>query len=240
VLVQPARSLAQLIVKMLPRIPEFTSNPHLQEHLTRAALHFIMNVDKQPEENEGQTLQSMIKVLIPMLPLWASPESPPEDLGYSDIGLPPLEPKLMQAKVLALIMPVVEMHALFQSSPVRESCVEWFQSRPALESCLEWFVNSTQRCMAAAHAPIRPDDRWLTCNTYIAPYLKLLSEMQLLCLLSMFASNTNRVVDLHSSGKASGLHNNSNNNGYISFRLMMRWVRAGQLGMHMQWQQMLC
>ena len=179
VLVQPALSLAQLMVKMLPRIPESTSNPYLQEHLIRAALHFISKVDKQPGENGVGIIQGTVKAVIPMLPLWASPESPPEDLGYSDIGLPPLEPKLMQAKVLALIIPIVELQQLFQSSPARESCVEWFQSRPAIESCVEWFVNTTQRCMAAAHEPICPDDRWLTCNTYMAPYLKLISEIKL-------------------------------------------------------------
>jgi len=175
VLVQPALSLAQLMVKMLPRIPESTSNPYLQEHLIRAALHFISKVDKQPGENGVGIIQGTVKAVIPMLPLWASPESHPEDLGYSDIGLRPLEPKLMQASALALIMPVVEVHQLFQSNP-------------ALESCVEWFVNSTQRCMATSHE-LRPDDRGVTCNVYMAPYLKLISEIELLCLFSMFARN---------------------------------------------------
>ena len=189
VLVQAPLSLAQLMVKMLPRIPELTSNPYLQEHLIRAALYFMTTVDVEPGENGGRILQGSVKALVPLLPLWASPESPPADLGYSHIGLPPLEPKLMQAKALAMIMPVVELQQLLQSSPACESCVEWFHSSPALESCVEWFVKTTQRCMAAAHAPIRPDDRLLTCNTYMAPYLKLISEMELLCLFSMSASN---------------------------------------------------
>ncbi len=179
VLVQPALSLAQLMVKMLPRIPEFTSNPYLQEHLIRAALHFVTTVDEQSEENGGQILQGTIKAMISMLPLWASPESPPEDLGYSDIGLPPLQPKLMQAKALAMVMPVVELQQPFQRDP-------------ALEGCVEWFVNTTQRCMAAGNDPLRPDDRGLICNAYMAPYLKLISEIKLLCLFSMFASNINR------------------------------------------------
>ena len=176
VLVQPPLSLAQLMVKMLPEVPESTSNPYLQEHLIRVALQFMTTVDKQPGENGGRILQGSIKAVILMLPLWASPESPPEDLGYSHIGLPPLEPKLMQAKALAMVMPVVELQQPFQRDP-------------ALESCVEWFEKTTQRCMAAAHAPIRPDDRLLTCNAHMAPYLKLISEMELLCLFSMSASN---------------------------------------------------
>ena len=202
-LVQPATSLAHVLVKMLPRISEFTSNPQLQEHLIRAALHFIASVDKHPEENEGRILQGMIKAVIPMLPLLASPESPPEDLGYSDVGLPPLEPKLMQAKVLALIMPILEQQ--FQSSIARESYV-WFQSKPALESCVECFVNTTQRCMAAAHKPICPDDRWFFCNTHMAPYLKLISEIKLYACSAYLPATSTMVVDLHSSAKTAGMH----------------------------------
>ncbi len=178
VLVQPPLSLAQLMVKMLPRVPKSTSNPYLQEHLIRAALQFMTTVDKQPGENGGRILHSSVKAVIPLLPLWASPESPPEDLGYSDIGLPPLEPKLMQAKALAMVMPVVELQQPFQRDP-------------ALEGCVEWFVNTTQRCMAAGNDPLRPDDRGLICNAYMAPYLKLISEIELLCLVSMFVSNIN-------------------------------------------------
>ena len=173
---QPPISLAQLMVKMLPRIPEYTSNPYLQEHLICAALQFMTTVDKQPGENGGRIVYSSVTALIPMLPLWSSPESPPEDLGYSDIGLLPLEPKLMQAKALAMVMPVVELQ-------------QPFQREPALEGCVEWFVNTTQRCMAAANDPLQPDDCGLICNTYMAPYLKLISEIELLCLLSMLASN---------------------------------------------------
>lgn len=179
VLVQPALSLAQLMLEMLPRVPEFTSNPHLQEHLIRAALQFITSVDNQPGKDGGRLFQGTMKAMISMLPLWASPESPPEDLGYSDIGLPPLQPKLMQARVLALVMPVVPLQQPFQRDP-------------ALESCVEWFVDTTQRCMAASNKPIQPDDRELICNEHMAPYLKLISEIELLCLLSMFASNINR------------------------------------------------
>ena len=169
VLLQPPISLARRMVKMLARIPECTSNPHLQEHLMCAALHFITTVDKQPEGNGGRT---------PQLPLWASPESPPEDLGYSDIGLSPLEPKLMQANALAMVMPVVELQQPFQRDP-------------ALEGCVEWFVNTIQRCKAAGNEPLQPDDRRLICNVHMAPYLKLICENQLLCLFSMFASNIN-------------------------------------------------
>ncbi|KAL0030823.1 hypothetical protein WJX77_008253 [Trebouxia sp. C0004] len=172
---QPPLLLAGLLVDMLPRIPESTSNPHLQEHLIRAALHFTTSIDKQPGENGGQILQGLVKALIPMLPLWASPASHPADLGYSDIGLPPLEPKLMQAKALALVMPVVEMQQLFPGDPALDNCVDWVQSSPALESCVEWFLNTTQRCMAAANESVRPDDWGLVCNMYMAPYPKLIS-----------------------------------------------------------------
>ncbi len=156
------------MVEMLPRIPECTSNPHLQQHLILAALHFITTaVDKQSEESGGQILQGMIKAMRTMLPLWASPESPPEDLGYSDIGLSPLQPKMMQARALAMVMPIMELQQPFQRDP-------------ALESCVEWFVNTTQRCMAGANDPLSHDDRGLICNAYMAPYLKLISEINLL------------------------------------------------------------
>ena len=45
------------------------------------------------------------------------------------------------------------------------------------------------------------------------------------------------VVDLHSSGKANGLHGNSNDKSYNAFRLMMSWVRAGQVYLYIEWQQ---
>ncbi len=168
VLVQPPMSLAQLMVEVLPRIPECTSNPCLQEHLICAALHFITTaVDGQSEENGGQVFRGMIKALRTMLPLCASPESPPEDLGYSDIGLPPLQPKMMQARALAMVMPIMELQQPLQRDP-------------ALESCVEWFVNTTQRCMAAANDPLCYDDRGLICSAYMAPYLKLISEINLL------------------------------------------------------------
>jgi len=205
--VQPATSIAQMMVNMLPRIPEFTSNRHLQEHLASAALHFTLTIDKQPGNNRGRKLHSTVKAVIPMLPLWASPESPPEI--YSKIGLPPLDPKLMQAKVLALIMRVVEVHPLVQSSPARESCVEWFQSRAALESCVEWFVNTTQQCMAAAHAPICPDNRWLTCNSFMAPYLKLISAIQLLLLVQHVCQQHQLCLLTCTAGTASGLPSKS-------------------------------
>ncbi len=187
--VQPPLSLGQLLVEMLPRVPESTSNPYLQEHLILAALSFTTSIDKQPSENVELILQGSVKALIPMLPLWACPASHSADLGYSDVGLPPLEPKLMQAKALALVMPVVEMQQLFRDDPALESCVDGVQSSPALESCVEWFVNTTQRCMAAANESICPEDRGVVCNIYMAPYLKLISEIQLFCLLSMFVSN---------------------------------------------------
>jgi len=76
--------------------------------------------------------------------------------------------RVLRSRLKRLIMPVVEVHQLFQSNP-------------ALESCVEWFVNSTQRCMATSHE-LRPDDRGVTCNVYMAPYLKL-------CFFSMFARN---------------------------------------------------
>ncbi|DBB16839.1 TPA: hypothetical protein ACH3X3_015076 [Trebouxia sp. C0006] len=108
-----------------------------------------------------EELHSSVRALVPMLPLWASPESPPEDLGYSDIGLSPLEPKLMQANALAMVMPVVELQQPFQRDP-------------ALEGCVEWFVNTIQRCKAAGNEPLQPDDRRLICNVHMAPYLKLI------------------------------------------------------------------
>ena len=98
-----------------------------------------------------EELHSSVRALVPMLPLWASPESPPEHLGYSDIGLSPLEPKLMQANALAMVMPVMELQQPFQRDP-------------ALEGCVEWFVNTIQRCKAAGNEPLQPDDRRLTCT----------------------------------------------------------------------------
>ena len=126
VLVQPPLSLAQVMVEMLPSIPEHTSNPCLQEHLIRAALHCMTTVDKQPADNRARILHSAVTAMISMLPLWSSPESPPEDLGYSDIGLPPLEPRSMQARALAMVMPVVELQQPRQRDPALEGCVEWF------------------------------------------------------------------------------------------------------------------
>ncbi len=175
VLVQPPLSLAQVMVEMLPSIPEHTSNPCLQEHLIRAALHCMTTVDKQPADNGARILHSAVTAMISMLPLWSSPESPPEDLGYSDIGLPPLEPRSMQARALAMVMPVVELQQPRQRDP-------------ALEGCVEWFVNTTQLCMAVGNDPLCPDDRELVCKAYMAPYLKLIGEISLLCLLSMFAN----------------------------------------------------
>ncbi|KAL0051098.1 hypothetical protein WJX82_001855 [Trebouxia sp. C0006] len=158
---QPPLSLAQVMVEMLPSIPEHTSNPCLQEHLIRAALHCMTTVDKQPADNGARILHSAVTAMISMLPLWSSPESPPEDLGYSDIGLPPLEPRSMQARALAMVMPVVELQQPRQRDP-------------ALEGCVEWFVNTTQLCMAVGNDPLCPDDRELVCKAYMAPYLKLI------------------------------------------------------------------
>ena len=81
----------------------------------------------------------------------------------------------MQARALAMVMPVVELQQPRQRDP-------------ALEGCVEWFVNTTQLCMAVGNDPLCPDDRELVCKAYMAPYLKLIGEILLLCLLSMFAN----------------------------------------------------
>ncbi|KAL0038860.1 hypothetical protein WJX79_010968 [Trebouxia sp. C0005] len=65
---QPALSLAQLMLEMLPRVPEFTSNPHLQEHLIRAALQFITThgtlseADKSVHQDFQSTLLPQVVV----------------------------------------------------------------------------------------------------------------------------------------------------------------------------------
>ena len=64
VLVQPPLSLAQVMVEMLPSIPEHTSNPCLQEHLIRAALHCMTTVDKQPADNGARILHSAVTAMI--------------------------------------------------------------------------------------------------------------------------------------------------------------------------------
>ncbi len=87
---------------------------------------------------------------------------------YSDIGLPALQPKLLQATLLAVVVP-----------KVAEDKQLWFQSNHALQSCVGWYLETTQWCM---HHPKSADHLDIISSKYVAAYLQLIRERHCSCL----------------------------------------------------------
>ena len=142
-------------------------------------------------------VQGLHEVLIDKLDLWASPpcEYVTSIIPYSSMGLPELQPSLLQPTVLAVIMPEV----------IRDVQL-WFQGMTALQNCVAWLVGTVYCCLDDLGSDTGHET---ICGKYMTPYLQLICKRPpVSCLALHVALHASSIATLASAipAEAAGLH----------------------------------
>ena len=113
-------------------------------------------------------LQAYQEALLSLLHVCTLLPTHPQEPSLMDIGLPSRSPLLVQPMVLEQMMPHIQQYKQIWREP----------GGLAFRSCVIWFVRTLELCMAG---PDGDTCQALIGGEYMAPYLKLLSELTIGC-----------------------------------------------------------